>query len=146
MASGVEAELILAEVALRNGDATTWLAKLNGLRANTSLYPTVFPAGFPAQFPALQPLTDPGTAQGRIDLLFRERAFWLYLTAHRLGDLRRLIHFYGATTNVFPGAGGAPYVINGNNKGGVFGTDVNIPVPFNETNNPNFTGCLDRNP
>jgi len=31
-------------------------------------------------------------------------------------------------------------------KGGVDGPDVNFPVPFEETNNPNFTQCLDRNP
>ncbi|MDX2061235.1 MAG: hypothetical protein SFV24_25705 [Gemmatimonadales bacterium] len=146
VANGVEAELIAAEVALRNGDATTWLGKLNALRTNTALYPANFPAGFPAAFPALQPLTDPGTAADRVELMFRERAFWLYLTAHRLGDLRRRIKFYNGTTAVFPGSGGAAYVIDGNNKGGVFGTDVNLPVPFNETNNPSFTGCLDRNP
>jgi hypothetical protein len=136
----------LAEVALRAGDATTWLTKLNDLRANQALYPSTFPVGFPAPFPALGPLADPGNAAERVQLMFRERAFWLYLTAHRLGDLRRLIRHYAATVNVFPGAGGAPYVINGNNKGGVFGTDVNLPVPFNETNNPNFTACIDRNP
>jgi hypothetical protein len=146
VATGVEAELILAEVALRAGDATTWLTKLNDLRANQALYPSTFPVGFPAPFPALGPLADPGNAAERVQLMFRERAFWLYLTAHRLGDLRRLIRQYAATVNVFPGAGGAPYVINGNNKGGVFGTDVNLPVPFNETNNPNFTACIDRNP
>jgi len=27
-----------------------------------------------------------------------------------------------------------------------YGTDVNFPVPVTEKNNPNFTGCLDRNP
>jgi hypothetical protein len=27
-----------------------------------------------------------------------------------------------------------------------YGNDVNVPVPFTERNNPNFTGCLDRNP
>ena len=39
----------------------------------------------------LGPLQDPGTPDGRVDLLFHERAFWLYLTGHRQGDLRRLI-------------------------------------------------------
>lgn len=146
VANGVEAELILAEVALRNNQVTTWLDKLNALRANTALYPSAFPAGFPAAFPNLAPLTDPGDAAGRTALMFRERAFWLYLTGHRLGDLRRQIRQYGATAAVFPGSGGAPYVINGNNKGGVFGGDVNLPVPFNETNNPRFTQCIDRNP
>jgi hypothetical protein len=31
-------------------------------------------------------------------------------------------------------------------KGDNYGDDVNVPVPFNERNNPNFTGCFDRNP
>jgi hypothetical protein len=69
--------------------------------------------------------------------MFRERAFWLFGTGHRLGDLRRLVRQYGrGSETVFP---------TGNYfKGGLYGTDVNIPVPFEERNNPNFTGCLDR--
>jgi len=43
----------------------------------------------------LAALTDPGTAEARVDLLFRERAFWFFLTGHRQGDLRRLIRQYG---------------------------------------------------
>jgi len=31
-------------------------------------------------------------------------------------------------------------------KGGVYGTDYNFPVPFDETNNPNFAQCINRNP
>jgi hypothetical protein len=147
IATGVEARLIEAEAALRAGDSGTWLTTLNNLRATSGLTPTVFPAGFPAAFPALTALADPGTTTGREDLMFRERAFWLYLSNHRLGDLRRLVRQYGRTANaVFPGGGGAQYVIDGNPKGGVFGNEVNLPVPFDETNNPNFTQCIDRNP
>jgi hypothetical protein len=52
---------------------------------------------------ALDPLSDPGTADERRELFFRERAFWLYGTGHRLGDLRRLIHRYGQDPEaVFP--------------------------------------------
>ena len=29
---------------------------------------------------------------------------------------------------------------------GVYGTDVNFPIPIEEDNNPNFHGCIDRNP
>jgi starch-binding outer membrane protein, SusD/RagB family len=83
-------------------------------------------------------LTDPGTADAQVDLLFRERAFWLFLTGHRLGDLRRLIRQYGRTADtVFPSGtyfkGGQPY-----------GAAVNLPLPATETNNPKVTGCLDR--
>jgi hypothetical protein len=54
-----------------------------------------------------------------------------------LGDLRRLIRQYGRDAeSVFPT--GAYF------KGGVYGTDVNFPIPFEEKNNPSFTGCIDR--
>ena len=139
IASGIEARLIEAEAALDAGDATTWLAKLNELRATTTLYPNVAGTIYP-DFNDLAPLDDPGTPEARTDLMFRERAFWLFLTGHRMGDLRRLITQYGRTeANTFPGGGGKPYIINGNNKGGTWGTDVAIPIPLEETNNPNYT-------
>ena len=51
----------------------------------------------------LPPLADPGSARARQDLLFRERGFWMYLTSHRLGDLRRLVRQYGRpVAEVFP--------------------------------------------
>jgi starch-binding outer membrane protein, SusD/RagB family len=148
IANGVEARLIEAEAALQAGNPGTWLTTLNALRADASLVPSVFPTGWPTPtFPALTPLADPGTAAAREDLMFRERAFWLYLTGHRLGDLRRMVRQYARTADViFPGGGGKPYIIDGNNKGGNFGTEVNLPIPFDELNNPNSTGCINRNP
>jgi hypothetical protein len=122
IASGIEARLIEAEAALRTGDVTNFLAKLNVARATKT---------------GLAPLTDPGTTVAREDLLFRERAFWMFSTGHRLGDLRRLIRQYGRAENtVFPT--GVWF------KGGPYGTDVNFPIPFSETNNPNFVQCTDR--
>jgi len=123
-ASGIEARMIEAEAALAGGDVTTWLAKLNGARTTVA---------------GLAPLADPGTANGRVDLMFRERAFWMYMTGHRLGDLRRMIRQYGrGSETVFPT--GAYHKDNL-----VRGTDVNIVIPISERNNPNFHGCLDRN-
>jgi hypothetical protein len=123
-ASGIEARLIEAEAALAAGDVTTWLAKLNVARATVS---------------GLTPLTDPGSATARVDLMFRERAFWLFMTGHRLGDLRRLVRQYGrGPETVFPT--GAYHKDNLTR-----GTDVNIVIPISERNNPNFHGCLDRN-
>ena len=122
IASGVEARLIRAE-ALLQANNLTYLDTLNALRATVSL----------------APLTDPGTAAGRVDQLFRERAFWLFSTGHRLPDMRRLLRApYSRTQDqVFP-TGAYP-------KGGNYGTDVNFPMPQAEENNPNFHGCLDRN-
>ena len=56
-----------------------------------------------------------------------------------MGDLRRLIRQYGRNSeSIFPT--GAWF------KGGVYGSDVNFPVPFSENNNPSFTACTDRAP
>lgn len=136
LASGVEARLIEAEAALQTGG--NWLAILNGLRQDAgALYDVLYPDNPPSG--GLGVLTDPGTAAAREDLLFSERAFWLFNTGHRLGDLRRLIRQYGRAANdVFPTG---PYF-----KGGSYGNDVTIPVPQPEENNPNFAQCLDRNP
>jgi hypothetical protein len=124
--SGQEARLIEAEAQLAAGNAATSLATLNALRAT---------------FTGLTPLTDAGTTAGRVDQLFRERAFTLFGRGTRTGDLRRLIRNYGRTANsVFPT--GAWH------KGGNYGTDVNFPIPFVETNNPTPGAgvCIDRNP
>jgi hypothetical protein len=154
IATGTEARLIEAEVALRTGDAATWLAKLNQLRANFGTFKqqsnpcsaTVQVTGCPP-VPvggSLPPLVDPGTQAAREDLLFRERAFWLWSTGHRLADMRRLVRptseggFGRAENTVFPNG---PYA-----KGGVYGTDKFLVIPLAEQNNPQFHGCLDRNP
>lgn len=122
VASGVEARLIEAEAALQAGNTALWLTKLTEARA---------PFGMAAP-------TDPGTAATRVDLMFRERAFALFGTAHRLGDLRRLIRQYSrAAETVFPT--GAYHKDNLTR-----GSDVNISLPISEKNNPKFTGCLNR--
>jgi hypothetical protein len=115
--SGVEARLIEAEGALQANDVTTFLAKVNEARATVA---------------GLTPLADPGTPAGRVDLLFRERAFWFYLTAHRLGDLRRLVRQYQrAAESVFPT--GAYH-----KQGLTRGTQVTFIVPQPEENNPEY--------
>jgi starch-binding outer membrane protein, SusD/RagB family len=126
IADGVEARLIEAEAALNGGDAVGALTILNALRSNSSLLAL---RGYAAG--SLPPLTLQATTDAQVDQLFKERAYWLYLTSHRLGDLRRLIRQYGRPVNaVFPNG---PYF-----KGGTYGTDVNVPVPFQEQNNPNY--------
>ncbi|MBA3340641.1 MAG: hypothetical protein H0T48_02275 [Gemmatimonadaceae bacterium] len=138
--NGVEARLLEAEAQLRSGNAA-WLATLNALRA--SFQTLKEPTNTTTATATLAQLVDPGTPAAREDLVFRERAFWLFGRGHRLADLRRLVRpvaqgGYGrAVDTVFP---------NGTYfKGGNFGSDVNIIVPQNERNNPNFSGCTDRN-
>lgn len=132
--SGIEARMIEAEAALQANNTTLFLQKLNDARAAR---PTLL----------LGALTDPGSQAARVDLLFRERAFWMFGTGHRLGDLRRLIRQYGrGAETVFPTGS---FV-----TGGSYGTDVNFPIPFDELNNPNIpqnattqlqSTCIDRN-
>lgn len=127
LASGIEARLIEAEDALNMGNPAdgTWLTILNTLRSDVGL----------------AALTDPGTAATRVDMFFEERARWLFATAHRLGDLRRLIRQYGrAADTVFP--------TGTFHKGGVYGPDVNFPISDQERENPNVPQegqiCIDR--
>jgi hypothetical protein len=156
ISTGTEARLLEAEAALRGGDVAGWLAKLNYLRANFNTFKqpsdpcnasgtqiTGCPV-IPAGGTLLPALADPGTQTAREDLLFRERAFWLFMTGHRLADMRRLVRptsqgGYGRPENtVYPNG---PYI-----KGGIFGTDKMLIIPQAEENNPNFHGCLDRDP
>jgi hypothetical protein len=122
VADGIEARLIEAEASLQGSDLGGMTAILNDLRAAQDL----------------DPLAVPGTQEAGVDLLFSERAFWMFATGHRLGDMRRLIRQYGRSAeDVFPSG---IYL-----KGGSYGTDVNLPMPQEEGNNPNFAGCIDRN-
>jgi len=154
VASGIEARLIEAEVFLRKGDIVNWLARLNGLRQTLSFNQCVpnstgctnpTTAGGVETAPAthttatgLADLVDPGTQVARENLHFGERGFWLYVTAHRLGDMRRLIRQFGRTAaTVFPTG---PFVKPGQ-PGGVYGPDVSFPVPIFEQANGIFTTC-----
>ena len=134
VANGVEARLIELEARLRKdtqADRDAVFAGLNSLRATAST-------------PALAPLAGaaPTTQAVAVSQFFEERAKWLFLTGHRLGDLRRLVRQYGRAANtVFP-TGNLPSPL-----AGVYGNDVNLPIPFDEKNNPKATGgCIDRNP
>jgi hypothetical protein len=131
LADGIEARLIEAEARLNAGttqaDRDAVFALLNTLRATGMATPI---AAMPAS---------PTTQAAAVDMLFSERAKWLWLTGHRLGDMRRLIRQYGRAANtVFP-IGTLQY-----RPSDTYGTDVNFIVPFPEKNNPLFTGCIDR--
>ncbi|HEV3485707.1 MAG TPA: hypothetical protein VG106_09890, partial [Vicinamibacterales bacterium] len=122
--NGTDARLIEAEAAYRANDFTGMMNILNTLRATPPRHGTITPAAMPA-------LADPGTPEGRVDLLFREKAFWTFGRGQRLGDMRRLIRDYGRTAaNTFPQ--GTHY------RGGTYGTDVNLRIPQQEENNPSF--------
>ena len=152
LATGLEARLINAEAALRRSDTTGFMGLLNGLRAVPPSYilagvqGTSVPNDQPRPVAPLAALANPTDSTAAIDLLFAERARWLWGTAHRLNDLRRLERALGVRggfgrpdSTLFPHG---VYFKNGL----TYGTDVNFPVPLDEQNNPNFTQCLDRLP
>ncbi len=73
-------------------------------------------------------------------MLFRERAYWLFLTGRRHSDMRRLVRQYGRTTQqVFPSG---QYPVG---PSGTFGHDVVLPAPYLEKqHNSRYTGCINR--
>jgi hypothetical protein len=145
LATGVEARLIAAEAALQGGNASTWASDLNALRIAA-------PHTYLALASPMDTLTSDSTsgaqAAEQLDVMFRERAFWLFGTGTRLGDLRRLIRQYGRDqSTVFPSG----VYINGNNPNlpspfPTYGTDVSISLPSAHsgytTTNSNYKGCL----
>ncbi len=140
LADGVEAGLIQAEAALQAGNVNGWLMQLNMLRAEFTTARGPYPAD--TSYHQLAPLADPGTDTGRVNLMFQERALWLYGTLHRLGDMRRLVRQYGRDpATVFP-VGSTPFPLNQVFQR--YGTDVNFPIPVTEQANPNYRGCLNR--
>jgi len=130
LASGIEAQLITAEADLRAGNVQQWSSILNSLRATAASVP-------------LQPLpadsTTSAAAELRTTVHFRERAFWLFLTGHRHGDMRRLIRQFGRPTeSVFP---------TGLYEGGPsqYGAST-VFFPVGEQFNPHFTNCENVSP
>ena len=121
LASGIEARLIEAEAAVQAADTQAVEDIHNALRALE---------GLPADDLS-------GMDQDELRAYhFKERAFWLFSTGHRQGDLRRLVRVYGKNaSDVFPWG---TYF-----KGGQYEPVLSFPVPQSEENNPNFKGCLD---
>lgn len=120
LATAVEARLIEAEAAMQAGNGGLYIAKINDARSNWKL-------------PAL---ADPG-GSAEVDTLFMERAYDLWLTGHRVGDLRRLMRQYGRTrTAVWPSG---TYFKNNLQ----YGPQVAFPIPREEDNNPLYSdaGC-----
>ncbi len=148
--NGIEARLIEAEADLKKS-GTLWLGILNDLRSGGF---TVSQSGDTTWLPGtggfteLRPLNDPAdtisdpvdAARARIKLLFDERAYWMYLTGHRQGDLRRMVRQYGYDSEeVYPTG------FFGNSGLAMYGSDVTAPVPETEyMYNKLYEGCINR--
>ena len=167
LASGAEARMIEAEAALRKGDIPGFIAAHNAVRAANTTYNQCYPLAVqlgpcinptaplktltllpPAtaadsatmqQEPGQGGPTTPGSPSqiARENFQFKERAFYLYLTSHRLGDMRREVRQIGRSVNtVFPTG---RFVRTAANRPS-YGTDVAFPVPFDEQNNSKYIG------
>ena len=144
IATGIEARLIEAEAALSAGQGE-WLRILNQLRTtcpDIQTCPTPAPLGS-GGIGGLPPLTDPAPGmnysdpiakKARVRLLFEERAYWLFLTGRRQGDLRRLVRWYGyPQETIYP---------SGRWGLGRYGDRVGLSVPQSERElNPLYKGC-----
>jgi tetratricopeptide (TPR) repeat protein len=127
LATAYEARYIQAEAALRADQIAQFEQFLNQARALQASSTIPLLALTSAEI---------GTTQNqRIDTLFRERAYAMWLTGHRFSDMRRLIRQYNRPyAQVFP-MGTAP-------NGEVYGLDASFPIPVQELNNPSFKGCV----
>jgi starch-binding outer membrane protein, SusD/RagB family len=125
LVDGIAARMIEAEAQLRADNPAGMLETLNEARATV---------------PDLEPLTDPGSEAARVNLLFRERAFWHFGRGQRFGDLRRLVRQYGRAENTVWPTG------EWHKAGGTYASDVTIPMPLAESNNPNMPAqmCMNR--
>lgn len=89
-------------------------------------------------YKGLKPLTDPGDSAARMRLLFQERAYWLFLSGERQGDLRRWVRNYGVDPETVYPTGEYPI-------GPIlprYGHAVSLNIPQAEFQNPKFIGCL----
>ncbi|MGV3709237.1 MAG: hypothetical protein ACO1Q7_10370 [Gemmatimonas sp.] len=121
--SGLQARLYEAEALNQGGNFTAALTILNTLRAT--------PPGYGRTIAAMTPLVDPGAANARRDMIFREKAFWLFGLGHRYNDMRRMLRQYQMSPNeVFPNG---PWQIN---RAPGYSTDVVFRTVTAEGFNP----------
>jgi hypothetical protein len=126
LADYTEAQLIVAEGDIFAGNYPGALTIMNALRASSGL-----------SFPAKDALADlsASTPKAQMLQLLSERAFWMYLTGHRLGDWRRMLRppfnaspFSFVTSDVYP-------------VGGSLSTTLEFPTPQLTNPNPNYKAC-----
>ncbi len=144
LATGIEARLVEAEGALQNNQIGAWAAVLRALRVDTADTHVAFAAA--DSIPADS--AESASHDAQVDLLFRERAFWLFGTGMRLSDLRRLVRQYGRNqATVFP-TGAYPSASDPHLPSPLpnYGTDVTLtlPTPSGGLTDPNpaYKGCI----
>jgi hypothetical protein len=118
LATAYEARYIQAEGALNANNVASFETLLNQARALQGMG-------------ALTSAQIGTTTDARVNTLFKERAYAMWLTGHRFSDMRRLVRQYKRSYgSVFP-TGNSMTV--GNQP---YGTEAAFPIPFDESNNP----------
>jgi hypothetical protein len=126
LADYTEAQLMVAEGDLFAGNYAGALQIMNTLRASSGL-----------TWAARDALADLSAASRKAQMqqILSERAFWMYVTGHRLGDWRRMLRSpYNAapysfvTEDVYP-------------VGGSLSTTLEFPTPQLTSPNPNYKAC-----
>jgi starch-binding outer membrane protein, SusD/RagB family len=128
LTSAAEARLIEAEYYINNGQPGLARAKLNRARQDVVPGMDTITNVLPTNFDAL------------VDTLFAERAYDLWLTGHREGDLRKLVR---ALPNGYGRDQATVWPTGTYFKNGTYGSNVALLIPRNEDNNPQYTdvGC-----
>jgi hypothetical protein len=116
-----EAQLIVAEADIVAGNYPAALTIMNTLRAGIGLPPAGDSTG--------------SSPKNQMRELLKERAYWMYVTGHRLGDWRRMLRapynaapFNFVTRDVYP-------------VGPSLQPTLEFPTPTATNPNPNFVAC-----
>jgi len=128
LASYTEAQMIVAEGALFAGNYPAALAIMNSLRASSGLSWTGASESTLANLGG-------SSAKAQMQQVLTERAYWLWVTAHRLGDWRRVLRtpyngtpFNFVMSDVYPTGPGLFDILE-------------FPTPLATNANPNFKAC-----
>jgi hypothetical protein len=131
--SYTEAQLIIAEGDIFAGNYPAALTIMNTLRANFAS-PVPLPQGFPTTLGPL-PNVSAGGPRAEMFQLLSERAFWMYVTGHRLGDWRRMLRppynaapYSFVTSDIYPVGTG-------------ISNTLEFPTPQTTNPNPNYVAC-----
>lgn len=136
--------LMLAEITFLSG-SDSWIDILNDIRTDGSYSvnmtsDTTWNKG-KGGVAGLAPLFLPTNRSQSLDLIFRERAFWLYLTGNRQSDLRKLIRQYGREPETLYPTGF--YSTIGASMDTKYGDRIVLQVPQQEIDqNPMYSGCI----
>lgn len=126
LASYIDKKMIEAEHLLSQNDAN-WIDAINSARRTVGLADTLSPIQM----------------SDKVDLLFRERAFWFYGNAVRLSDMRRLVRQYGRDVNtVYP----TGFYNKSEDTYSYGDAVVFVPSVGEFTENYEYTGCINREP